>query len=40
MSADEKYRVIRREVDQTCKQVGRDPREVLLIGVSKTVGVP
>lgn len=40
MSADEKYRVIRREVDQTCKQVGRDPREVLLIGVSKTVGIP
>ena len=40
MSADANYRAIRQEVDQVCTQAGRDPKEVLLIGVSKTVGVP
>ena len=40
MSADENYRIIRQEVDEVCKQAGRNPQDVLLIGVSKTVGVP
>lgn len=30
------YRTIRDSIDETCKRVGRDPSEVLLIAVSKT----
>ena len=40
MSADKNYRTVRQEVDEVCKQAGRDPHEVLPIGVSKTVGTP
>lgn len=40
MSANDQYIAVRQKVDQVCIQAGRDPKEVLLIGVSKTVGVP
>lgn len=40
MSADKNYRTIRAEVDQVCESTGRNPQDVLLISVSKTVGVP
>lgn len=39
MSTATRYRRIRSELDQACKDAGRDPSEVLLLAVSKTVDV-
>lgn len=40
MSVEENYANVRKEVDAVCARVGRNPQDVLLIGVSKTVGIP
>lgn len=40
MSANDQYLAVRQKVDAVCREAGRDPQDVLLIGVSKTVGVP
>ena len=40
MSADAQYIQVKQEVERVAREAGRDPKEVLLIGVSKTVGVP
>ena len=32
----ENYNRVRREIDEACKRVGRDPKDVLLVAVSKT----
>lgn len=40
MSVESRYARLRREVDDACRACGRDPEEVLLLAVSKTVGVP
>lgn len=40
MGIAQRYARIRAEVDEACRACGRDPREVLLLPVSKTVGVP
>ena len=40
MGIAERYAHVRAEVDAVCRQVGRDPREVKLLAVSKTVDVP
>ncbi len=40
MGADKRYLALRHKVDQVCKENGRNPDDVLLIGVSKTVGIP
>ena len=37
MSTKERYIKIRQEVDEACGRAGRDPEEVLLLAVSKTV---
>lgn len=37
MSTKTRYMKVRKEVDEACAQVGRDPKEVLLLAVSKTV---
>ena len=37
MSTKTRYMRIREEVDEACAQAGRDPQEVLLLAVSKTV---
>jgi pyridoxal phosphate enzyme (YggS family) len=34
------YRVIRENIARACQRVGRDPAEVTLVAVSKTVGAP
>ena len=39
MSTATRYKHVRSEVDQICKELGRDPEEVLLLAVSKTVDV-
>ena len=39
MSTATRYKHVRSEVDQVCKELGRDPEEVLLLAVSKTVDV-
>lgn len=33
------YRAVRMQIDQWCESIGRDPGEVALVAVSKTVGV-
>ncbi len=38
MGVAEQYRAVRAEVDAVCRDCGRDPAEVLLVSVSKTVG--
>lgn len=35
-----RYRAVRAEIDEVCRSCGRDPRDVKLVAVSKTVGVP
>ena len=37
MSTKERYERVRAEVDLACEKAGRDPHEVLLLAVSKTV---
>lgn len=37
MSTKTRYMKVRKEVDEACAQAGRDPKEVLLLAVSKTV---
>lgn len=39
MSTATRYQHIRSEVDEVCKEIGRNPEEVLLLAVSKTVDV-
>ena len=39
MGIAERYVKVKREVEQECLRVGRDPREVRLVAVSKTVGL-
>ena len=39
MSAKERYEAVAAELARVCEACGRDPREVRLIAVSKTVGV-
>lgn len=39
MSAATQYEQVRTELDAECARVGRDPKEVLLLAVSKTVDV-
>ena len=38
MTIAEQYKRIREEVDEVCRNCGRDPRDVMLVAVSKTVG--
>ena len=38
MGIQEQYRAFRVEVDEVCKRCGRDPRDVMVVAVSKTVG--
>lgn len=40
MSIATRYRAIRAEIDEICASCGRDPHEVKLVAVSKTVGIP
>ena len=40
MGIAERYRYVRAQVDEACRAAGRDPREVTLLAVSKTVDVP
>lgn len=40
MSIATRYRAIRAEIDDICRECGRDPQEVKLVAVSKTVGIP
>ena len=40
MSSDAQYLAVKAQVEEIARKVGRDPQEVLIIGVSKTVGVP
>ena len=40
MSVGKNYCAVRSQVDDVCKQANRNPQNVLLIGVSKTVGIP
>ena len=40
MGIAQRYLRLRAELDEECRACGRDPREVLLLPVSKTVGVP
>ncbi|MGI6591201.1 MAG: YggS family pyridoxal phosphate-dependent enzyme [Eggerthellaceae bacterium] len=40
MSIATRYRAVRAEIDEVCRSCGRDPREVKLVAVSKTVGIP
>lgn len=37
MSTKTRYMKVRNQVDEACKQAGRDPEDVLLLAVSKTV---
>lgn len=37
MSTKERYERVRAEVDLACEKAGRNPHEVLLLAVSKTV---
>lgn len=39
MSIESRYARLRAQVDEACRECGRDPGEVLLLAVSKTVGV-
>lgn len=39
MSTATRYKHVRSEVEKVCKEVGRNPEEVLLLAVSKTVDV-
>lgn len=39
MSAATQYKRVRAELDAECARVGRDPKEVLLLAVSKTVDI-
>lgn len=39
MSIETRYKKLREEVDEACRDCGRDPEEVLLLAVSKTVGI-
>ncbi|MFR7746172.1 MAG: YggS family pyridoxal phosphate-dependent enzyme [Eggerthellaceae bacterium] len=39
MSTATRYKHLRAEIDKECKQLGRNPEEVLLLAVSKTVDV-
>lgn len=38
MGIEQRYRQVAQEVAAVCQQAGRDPREVCLVAVSKTVG--
>ena len=40
MGIAERYAHVRAQVDTACREAGRDPREVKLLAVSKTVDVP
>lgn len=40
MGIARRYLSVREQVDEACREAGRDPSEVLLVAVSKTVGVP
>ena len=40
MGSAEQYQAVRAEVDRVCLACGRDPSSVLLVAVSKTVGIP
>lgn len=40
MDVSEQYKAVRTEVDRVCNECGRDPAEVTLVAVSKTVDVP
>ena len=37
MSTASRYQHLRSELDEECNKAGRDPQEVLLLAVSKTV---
>ncbi len=39
MGIEERYRRVAQQVAQTAREAGRDPREVRLVAVSKTVGL-
>ena len=39
MSVEQNYLTIRSEIDQICKDLNRNPKDVLLLAVSKTVGI-
>ena len=39
MSTATRYKHVRSEVDQVCKEIGRNPEEVKLLAVSKTVDI-
>ncbi len=38
MTIAEQYKKFRAEVDEVCRNCGRDPRDVMVVAVSKTVG--
>ncbi len=38
MGTEERYRHVAEQLARTCREAGRDPREVRLVAVSKTVG--
>ena len=40
MGIAQRYAYVREQVDEACRAAGRDPREVKLLAVSKTVDVP
>ena len=40
MTIATRYRAIRAEIDDICRACGRNPEEVKLVAVSKTVGIP
>ena len=39
-TSKERYERVAAELAEVCRQAGRDPKEVRLVAVSKTVGVP
>lgn len=39
MGIAERYREVKREVEQQCERAGRSPKDVRLVAVSKTVGI-
>ena len=39
MGIEERYRRVAQQVAQTAREAGRDPGEVRLVAVSKTVGL-
>ena len=38
MSTKDRFKRVRAELEQVCREAGRDPNEVVLVAVSKTVG--